>query len=475
MKVTLDREGKNVVRLGLELEAEKALKAYEMACRQLSHQVNIPGFRRGKAPRNIIEKTLGVDFIKKEALERLVPELLRQAITEESLDVITEPEIDKCDFDLGSPLRLQAKFEVRPEVKLGDYKGIAVDVPEALLPADAMDRALQSIAESKSTMAAVAARPVESGDTVVLDFECFVGGELAEGGKADALVLEVKEGTFIEGFCDQLVGKEPDTKFDINVKFPAEYRNKELAGKDANFKVDLREIRQRTIPDVNDELAKSVGQESLEKLKEALKERLEEEVKQENEVRSQRKVVEAVVAQASVDIPETMIERERDLLLGQVRRYVEQNNQSWEEFQQRPEFEQIKQAKFEEARQRVLTSLVLGAVVRAEQMTVIDDEMAPYYAELVARYQVPVEQVARNEELRRQVMEEVLTNKVVYFLLSSSKINYVAEEEHDHEHDHEGHDHEHHEHEPAHAGKKEAKADDAETKDKEKAEAKPKS
>ncbi|HEY9778500.1 MAG TPA: trigger factor [Planktothrix sp.] len=465
MKVNLDREGKNLVKLGLELEAEKALKAYEVACRQLSHQVNIPGFRRGKAPRNIIEKTLGVDFIKREALERLVPELLRQAITDESLDVITEPEIDKCEYELGAPLKLSAKFEVRPEVKLGDYKGIEVEVPEAKLPADALDRALQSIAESKSSLAPIPARPVKMGDTVLLDFECLVDGKLVDGGKAEGLVLEVKEGSFIEGFCDQLVGKEPEQKFDINVKFPDEYRNKELANKDANFKVELREIRERSVPDVNDELATAVGQENLDKLKEALQERLNDEVSQENEMRSQRRVVEAVVASSHVDIPETMIERERDLLLQQVRRYVEQNKQSWEEFQQRPEFEQLKSGKQEEARQRVLTSLVLGAVVRAEQMSIVEDEMAPYFAELVARYNVPVEQIARNEELRRQVMEEVLTNKVVYFLMSNAKINYVPEPEVP-EHVHgENCDHEQEE-------KDEAKAEKAESKAKRKAPAK---
>ena len=440
MKVTLDREGKNVVRLGLELESERAMKAYEMACRQLSHQVNIPGFRRGKAPRNIVEKTLGVDFIKQEALERLVPELLRQAITDESLDVITEPEIDKCDFQLGAPLTLQAKFEVRPDVTLGDYKTISVEVPEAKLPEDALDRALGSIAESKSSLAPITPRPVKMGDTVLLDFECFVDGKIVEGGKAEGLVLEVKEGTFIEGFCDQLVDKEPGQKFDVNVKFPSEYRNKELADKDANFKVELQEIRERTIPDVNDELAKSVGQPDLEKLKEALKERLNEEVSQENEVRAQRKVVEAVVASSKVDIPETMIERERDLLLTQVRRYVEQNNQSWDDFQQRSEFETIRESKFAEARQRVLTSLILGAVVRAEQLNVAEEEMWPYILEMAQQYQVPVEKIAKNEQARRQVMEEVLTSKVVFYLMQNAKINYVPEPEgygkHEHEHVH---------------------------------------
>jgi trigger factor len=440
MKVSLDREGKNVVKLGLELEPEKALKAYEMACRQLSHQVNIPGFRKGKAPRNIIEKTLGVEYIKREALERLVPQLLSEAIQDESLDVITEPQIDSWDFELGSPLKLQAKFEVRPEVTLGNYTGINVQVPKAVLPDDAMERALESIAESKASPKAADPRPVKLGDTVLLDFECYVDGNLVEGGKAEGLVLEVKEGAFIEGFCNQLVGKEPGQKFEVEVTFPAEYRNKELANKPAVFKVDLRELREKFVPEINDELAKAVGQESLEKLKEALQERLSEEVSAENDMRTQRSVVEAVVAAAQVDIPDTMVERERDLLMRQVKNYVEQNNQSWDVLEQSPEFEGLREGKLGEAKQRVLTSLVLGAVVRAEKMSVTEDEMGPYFAELMARYNVSFDQVAGNENLRRQVMEEVLTNKVVQFLVSKAQIEYVDEPEHVHgehcDHDH---------------------------------------
>ncbi|MGH9548093.1 MAG: hypothetical protein ACRD3W_01915, partial [Terriglobales bacterium] len=174
-----------------------------------------------------------------------------------------------------------------------------------------------------------------------------------------------------------------------------------------------------------------------------------------------------VVATSSVDIPETMIERERELLLQQIRRYVEQNNQSWEDFSQRPEFEQMRNGKLEEAKQRVLTSLVLGAVVRAEAMSVTEEEMAPYFAELVARYNVPAEQVIRNEELRRQVMEEVLTNKVVYFLVNSADIKYVPEPEqpeHDHEHG-PGCDHDH-------EAQPKAEGEEAEKAEKKKAQAK---
>ncbi|PZM82729.1 MAG: trigger factor [Candidatus Melainabacteria bacterium] len=479
MKVTLEREGKNIIRMGLELESDKADKAYELACRQLAGKINIPGFRRGKAPRNIIEKTLGVDYIKREALERLVPELLTRAILDENLDVITEPEIDNCDFELGAPLKLNAKFEVRPEVTLGQYLGISAEVPEAVMPEDALDKALQSVAESKSSMAPVPDREVKMGDTVLMDFECKVDGEVVEGGKAQGLLLELREGAFLEGFCEQVVGKMPNTDFEVEAKFPPAYRNKELAGKDAKFSVSLKEIRERTIPDVNEELAKEVGYENLDQLKDFLKERIQEEIKQENDMRSQRAVVDAVVAQAKVDIPETMIEREQQLLMHQLKRYFEQTGQPFEEFERSEEFKGVKDSKFEEAKQRVLTSLVLGAVVRQEKMTVQDEEMTPYIAELVQRYQVPVEQVARNEEVRRQIMEEVLTNKVVEYLVSKANIKFVEEPAHEHgpgcEHDH---DHEHGKEDKAKAkadkkpeAKKEAEAE-ADKKPAKKAEAK---
>ncbi len=428
MKVSLERQGINVVQLGLELETDKAIKAYEVACRQLSHKVNIPGFRKGKAPRNIIEKTLGIDYIKREALDRLVPELLSKVILDENLDVITEPEIDECKFELGQPLMLQARLEVRPEVTLGQYQGIQVNVPAAEMPEDALDRALKSIAESKASLKEVDSRKVAIGDTVVLDFECWVNGKLVEGGKAEGLILEMKEGNFLPNFCEQLVGKEPGTNCDVNATFPAEYRNKELAGKDAQFKVDIRGIRERFVPDINDELAKVVGAESLGDLKDMLKARMDEEIRQENEARSQRAVVDGIIANAQVEIPETMVERERELLMGSLRQMVEQNGQSWEQFQQEPEYEQIGGAKRDEAKQRVLTSLVLGAIVRAEKMSVGDEEMAPYLAEVAARYNVPIERVIGREDIRRQVMEELLTQKVVEYLVGQANVQFIKDE-----------------------------------------------
>ncbi len=428
MKVNLERSGKNIVQLNLELESEKTLRAYEAACRQLSHKVDIPGFRKGKAPRNIIEKALGMDYIKREALEHLIPELINNAIIEEKLDIITQPQVETCKFELGEPLALTTTFEVRPEVNLGDYQKLTIPVPKAMLPADAVDQALIRVAESKAIHKAVPVRPIVMGDSVVLDFECFVDGKLVKGGKAQGLVLEIKEGNFVDGFCEQLTGKEPETHHKLKVKFPENYRNKELAGQDADFEVDIKEIREKIIPAIDDELAKQVGQESLDKLKEAIHTRLDVELHQENESLAQKAVVEAVVTRSNVDIPDTMIERECQLLLNQLKQVIERNGQNWDTYQASPEFENLKQSKRTEAQQRVLTSLVLGAVIRAENMNVSQEETSLRLAELASQYNVPLERIAGNNDLIRQVMEEVLTQKVIQFLLSNNQLQYDAQE-----------------------------------------------
>ena len=447
MKVTLDREGKNIVLVGVELEAEKASRAYEITCRELSHQVEIPGFRKGKAPRNIIEKRFGREIIKKEALERLIPDLLQQVIVDKNLDIITNPEIQECKFELGEPLTMKAKFEVRPEVTLGEYKNLKVDVPEAKLNDDAVEKALQHLAEQKADLKTVEPREVVLGDHVLLDFECKVDDKTVEGGKGEGLTLEVKEGQFLPNFCEQLVGHKPGEKFKIEVTFPEEYRNKALAGKPAVFDVDLKEVRQRVVPEIDDEMAKGYDHENLETLKTAIKERLDEDVQVQNRARAQKVVVEAVVERAQVDIPETMIKREHELLMQQMRQEVERYGESWDEYKKNEGFAKAEENKLEEARQRVLHSLVLGAVVRAENLSVSEEEVAPYLAQIAVSNNIPPEryrEMAQDEYLMRQITEEVLTGKVVDFLVDSAELNYV-EDTHVHgpecAHGEEGHEH----------------------------------
>ncbi len=428
MKITLDKQGKNIVELGLEVEAEKVLRAYEQTCRTLSHKVKIPGFRPGKAPRRVLETTLGVDYIKDEALESLVPKLLGQAISQENLDIITQPEIDKCEFELGKPLHLHAKFEVRPEVKITDYLGLSVDVAETVVPADALESMLTNLVQSKATFQAVNDKIVAMGDNVLIDFDCFVDDKLIEGGSAKDVVLEVKAGNFVDNFCEQLIGHKNGENFELKVNFPENYRNKELAGKEANFKVNLKEVRNKVTPEINDELAVSVGYESLTELTQVLNDRLNQEVAEQNRQNVQKSVVEAVVKLASVDIPETMIERELNLLIEQVKNYMDTNKQDFETFKVSKEFEDLKNVKLNEAKQRVLTSLVLGAIVRDLKLTVSQEELTPYFVELMTHYNVQASEITNNENIRRQVMEEALTSKVINHLVQNSQINYLKVE-----------------------------------------------
>jgi trigger factor len=413
MKVTLDREGKNLVKLGLELESEKAMRAYEHACRSLSSKVNIPGFRRGKVPRHVLEKTVGIEYIKQETLERLVPEVLNEAIAQESLDIITQPQIDSCKFDLGEPLKLEAKFEIRPEVSLGQYKGLTVEVPEQKFDKANVDKALESLASAQAELSAIP--------------ECLVEGKPVEGGKAQGMLLEVKPGGFIEGFCEQLVGKEPDSEIEIKASFPAEYRNALLAGKEGIFKTKIRELREKTLPKIDDALAQKFAMESLEKLKERLEINLKEEFDMNNEAAKQKLVIESIVKNASVDLPESMIEREQKLLIDQLKYYFQQNGRSFDEVENSPEFEKVKTEKYEEAKKRVLTSLVLGAIIKEEKVTVTQEEMHLHLEEFIARMGLPPEKASHNEAVHRQALEELLTAKVMELLLQSTEIKYIAD------------------------------------------------
>ncbi len=425
MKVTLDREGKNLVKLGLELEPDKAMRAYEHACRSLSNKVNIPGFRRGKVPRHVLEKTVGIEYIKQETLDRLLPEVLNEAIAQESLDIITQPQIDSCKFDLGEPLKFEAKFEVRPTVTLGQYKGLNVEVPEKKFEESSVEKALESLAAAQAEMTAIAPRPIKMADTVLLDFECLVDNQPVEGGKAQGMLLEIKAGGFIDSFCEQLVDKEPGTEVEIKASFPADYRNSVLAGKEGVFKTKIRELREKALPKIDDALAQKFGVESLEKLKERLATNLKDEFEMNNEAAKQKLVVESIVKNASVDLPETMIEREQKLLLDQVKYYFQQNGRSFDEIEKSPEFEKLKSEKYEEATKRVLTSLVLGAIIKEEKVTVTEEEMRLHLEEFIARMGLPPEKASHNEAVHRQALEELLTAKVMELLLQNTHITYT--------------------------------------------------
>ena len=230
MKVNLEKEANNIVKLDIEVPAKDAVNEYNKAAKKISEYVNIPGFRKGKAPRNLVEQHVGTEKIKQEALERLLPNIFKETILENKLDVIAQPYVESYDFEIGKDIKIVAKVELRPEVKLGGYKNLTVDVKEYETPKDAFDKALDNLLQRNATFSLVVDRPTKETDVVITDFDGSVKGEKIQGGAAQNYSLDLANSNFIPGFAEQLVGKKLNDEFDINVQFPKEYQDEKLAG-----------------------------------------------------------------------------------------------------------------------------------------------------------------------------------------------------------------------------------------------------
>ena len=259
MKVTLKNGKDNVVDLDIVIPAKEAADAYNKAASKIAQYVNIDGFRKGKAPRAIVEKHVGTERIKIEAIESLMPKTLSQAIQENNLDVITQPSITSYDFEVGKDLTVNVKVEIRPEVTLGDYKGLNLKVDDSPIPEDAEQKSLDNLLKQHSTMELVVDRPANDTDTAVIDFEGFANGEKIAGGEGKNYALDLGNSNFIPGFAEQIVGKSVNDEFEINVKFPDEYHDEKLKGQPAVFKIKIHEIKERILPELNDSFAQKVG------------------------------------------------------------------------------------------------------------------------------------------------------------------------------------------------------------------------
>ena len=266
----------NEVKIELTVEAQKFEEAIKKVYFQSAKYFNIPGFRKGKAPMNIVEKYYGKEIFYEDAFNELAPEVLEEAVKENNLEIVSRPEIDITQIEKGKDLIFTAVMQTKPEVELGKYKGIEIKKIEYNVTDEDIDHELHHMQEHNSRLVNVENRPVEKGDTTVIDFEGFVDGVAFDGGKAEGHELEIGSNTFIPGFEDQIIGMKMDEEKDINVKFPDEYFSKDLAGKDATFKVKLHEIKKKELPKLDDEFAKDVSEfDTLEELKKDIKEKKE--------------------------------------------------------------------------------------------------------------------------------------------------------------------------------------------------------
>ncbi|WP_044894606.1 trigger factor [Bacillus alveayuensis] len=411
--------------LTVEVDAEKVNEGLDAAFKKVVKKVNVPGFRKGKVPRALFEKRFGVEVLYQDALDILLPEAYAKAVEETGIEPVDRPEIDIEQMEKGKSLIFTAKVTVKPEVKLGEYKGLEVEKIDTTVTDEDVENELKRLQERHAELVVKEDGKIENGDTAVIDFEGFVNGEAFEGGKGENYSLEIGSGTFIPGFEEQLVGLEAGAEKEIEVTFPEEYHAKELAGKPATFKIKVHEIKAKQLPALDDEFAKDVDEEveTLDELKAKIKQRLEEEKKNEAETTLRNTVVEKAAANAEIDIPEVMVKNETDRMLNEFEQRLQMqglNLELYYQFSGQDEAALREQMK-EDAEKRVRVSLTLEAIAKAENIEVTEEDINKELEEMSNVYGIEVENLKNMLGSLEGIKEDLKLRKAIDFLVENSK------------------------------------------------------
>jgi len=415
----------NVGVLTIEVDAEKVNEGLDAAFKKVVKQINVPGFRKGKMPRGMFEKRFGVESLYQDAIDYLLPNAYAEAIEETGIDPVDRPEIDVEQIEKGKSLILKAKVTVKPEVKLGDYKGLEVEKFDTTVTDEDVENELKSMQEKQAELVVKEEGKAENGDTVVIDFEGFVDGEAFEGGKAENYSLELGSGQFIPGFEEKLVGAAAGESKDVEVTFPEEYHAAELAGKPAVFKVTVHEVKTKELPALDDEFAKDADEEveTLDALKAKVKERLEHDKKHEAEHFVQDAVIEKAAANAEIDLPEVMIENEVNRMVdefGQRLQMQGMNLDLYFQFSGQDENALREQMK-EEAENRVRTSLTLEAIANAENLDATEEDLNEELGKMAEMYNMTVDSIKKALGDLNGLKSELKIKKAIDFLVENSK------------------------------------------------------
>ncbi len=431
MKVTVENEKENVVKLNITVPAVEATNAYNLAVRRVSQYVNIDGFRKGKAPRQVVEAQIGKERIKQEAIENLMPKVINEAINENNLDVITQPYITSYDFELGKDLTVSVHVETRPEVKLGEYKDLNVEVEDIPVTEEAFNKALENIQSQYAEEKMVLDRPANATDIVNINFEGFTNGEKIKGGEGRSYRLDLGHSTFIPGFAEQIVGKSLNDDFEIEVTFPEDYHDESLKGRKASFKIHLNEIKERIIPEITDEFAQRVGKfNNVDELKADVRKYLETARENANKTKAENEVFKTVIDAAEVEIPQSMIDREADSLLADYKNRLAAQGISWEMVTKTRNEEEIMKDIQADARLRIKNSLVIDKIAKEENIKIAPADLDKKFQELGTAYGVSqqdiMKQISKNPEILGSLSQQAINDKVKEFLMANNKTEIVA-------------------------------------------------
>ena len=426
MKVTAENGENQQVTLTIEVEAAEVSKAVERAVKRLANRVNIPGFRKGKAPRKIVESNVGMDALLQEAFDLIAPKAFSDALDEQKIDPVTRPDIDVVTLEDGKNLVFKATVTPRPEVKLGEYKNLKVEKAAAEVSDEDVEKQLKNFQDRQGKMVeAPEGAVVENGDFTTLDFEGFVAGKAFEGGKGQDYPLQIGSGSFIPGFEEQLVGAKVGEEKEVNVKFPDEYHSAELAGKDAMFKCTVRSIKHKELPEIDDELAKKVSTfQTLDELKADIRKNLLETAEKKAENDHKSAVIEQATENITVEIPAVMIDNRVTTMIQEMAMRLEQQGMKLEQYLQYAgtDIAKIREDYRETAEKNVKTDLMLEEVAKAEDIKVEAKDLDAEVAGMAAAYGATPQQVQKIIKEQGRIGDlaaSVLRKKTAQFIIDS--------------------------------------------------------
>ncbi len=421
MKVKTEKTTENQVKLEIEVDVEQVDEALDQAYQKVVQDVELPGFRKGKVPRKILEQKYGEEVLHKDALNVLYSEVYPEAVEEADLNPIDQPELLDFDLKQGEPAELVFEVEVEPEVELGDYTDLEVEKEEAEVTEEEIEQELEARRQRNAQLAAVDRERVEDGDFVTIDFEGTIDGEPFEGGSAEDYNLEIGSEQFIPGFEDQLVGTQVDQTVTVEATFPDGYQKQEIAGEEAVFEVTIKEIKEKEVPELDDEFAKDLGFDSLEEMEADIREDIADRKQQQVEREYENKLVEGVVDNVEVTVPETMVDSQIDSMMQQMKMQAQQQGIDFDDYMEMTGMDEssLRDQHWEEAENRVKSNLALDAIAEEEELEVSEEELDEKLTEIAEAQDQDKEQVKAFLQMQGQLemlKENLKREKAIDFL-----------------------------------------------------------
>lgn len=425
MSLQVEKLEKNMAKLTIEVSADDLEKALQNAYKKQKNRINLPGFRKGKVPRQMIEKMYGPEIFYDDAINELMPKAYTEAYDECELDIVSRPEVDVVQIEKGKPFIFTAEVAVKPEVTLGEYKGLEVDKISTRVTQKEVDEKIKEEAEKNARTVTVEDRAVEDGDEVIMDFEGFVDGEAFEGGKGENYPLTIGSGSFIPGFEEQLIGAEAEKEVEVKVTFPEDYHAEELKGKDAVFKCTVHEIKMKELPEIDDEFAAEVSEfDTLDEYKADVKAKIKEQKEAEGKRKQEDQAVEKAVENASYEIPEPMITTNISQMKDDFARRMQSQGLTMEQYYQ---FTGMTDEKMEEemrpqAVKRIETRLVLEAIAKAENIEISDEKVDEEIGKMAESYKMEADKLKEfmSDAEKKQMKEDMAVQEAITFLVENA-------------------------------------------------------